>query len=680
MPDSILSLYPHPHSVGWNHDTSAAIITRDGEIFAQEESKFTQHNYDYQSRWAELACTSGFQALGITPADIDHIVTGTPWGLDGTKAIEFICRILKVDTPRLGVNLHYVPHSLAHASHGFYSSDFEYADILVMDGGGDNATPDSLVHYRSNSRNNKIAMIKNHVTADFGTFHNLITEICGFGLYENGKTTGLAAYGAGRDIGNIISALESFITSPLGDKLALSATYPRSPYNIEKFNPSAYKRWNTFNTVGYGVSEYLQVCDYPDDLVAAAGQYVFEKYVLAFIQKWIVNREGFTGNLVCVGGIFQNVNLVNRLREALSPNRKVFVPNGCNDSGLALGQLLGTPMYQTHNLSKKRLSPYIGYKNPALSAKICSDYEKSGVIRRLDPCSMGLGSVAEAIASLLASGAIIGLFNGRCELGPRSLGARSVIADPRRTSNKMRLNLLLKKRDWFMPFAPSILQSRASLYLKEYDPTSLYMTEVFYATDVAREQIPAAIHVDGSTRPHIVIEGENKFYHDIISHFLSLTGVGCVLNTSFNRHGIPTINTAQQAIEHLACAHVDYIVVDETLFELAHKDGIRTISEHESIPSEFYYLLRLHISKALDIIAKNGNIDSDFWSELISGDLRLISKQEIFNAKLKGTEMTIYASNANQCKIALENDRPVDTIVQSVFSFIENHFNSHQSA
>jgi hypothetical protein len=172
------------------------------------------------------------------------------------------------------------------------------------------------------------------------------------------------------------------------------------------------------------------------------------------------------------------------------------------------------------------------------------------------------GELGRFVAEILTEGNIVGWFQGRAELGPRALGARSVLADPRDVKSKARLNQLLKRRDWFMPFAPAILDGHEADYLEHYTH-SPYMTVAFLAKEKAMRDMPAGVHVDRTCRLNCVAQSTNPRFYRLIEEFRRLTGVPGVLNTSFNRHGIPTIASPRQAFEHLMAGSIDVLAIED---------------------------------------------------------------------------------------------------------------------
>lgn len=170
------------------------------------------------------------------------------------------------------------------------------------------------------------------------------------------------------------------------------------------------------------------------------------------------------------------------------------------------------------------------------------------------------------VAKRLVGGKVLGWFQGRGEWGPRALGHRSVIADPRYEATKDRINSILKGREWFMPFAPSMLEERAKDYLVHLRKAP-FMIIGDNVKKGKEKDLGAIIHVDGTVRPHLVSKDIEPLYYEVIEEFEKLTGVGAILNTSFNKHGLPIVFTPRQAIEHLLWGAIDELVIGSYLVQ-----------------------------------------------------------------------------------------------------------------
>jgi carbamoyltransferase len=174
-------------------------------------------------------------------------------------------------------------------------------------------------------------------------------------------------------------------------------------------------------------------------------------------------------------------------------------------------------------------------------------------------------NTAEVTARKISEGKVIGWFEGKSEWGPRALGNRSVLADPRHEETKERINKHLKKRDWFMPFAPAIMEE----YMDEYLQNGFGTPFMTLADDVKKQKkskIAAAIHVDGTARFQLVNKKTSLKYWSVIDEFRKITGVPVILNTSFNKHGLPIVHTPTDALEHLVWGCLDELIIGEYLF------------------------------------------------------------------------------------------------------------------
>jgi carbamoyltransferase len=174
--------------------------------------------------------------------------------------------------------------------------------------------------------------------------------------------------------------------------------------------------------------------------------------------------------------------------------------------------------------------------------------------------------VAAFLVERLSAGTVIGTFQGRLEMGPRALGNRSVLADPRSVSIKERINALLKGREYFVPFAPVVLEEDAPR-LWDGSCDYPYMTMAVQASEFARRAVPAVVHVDGTLRPQVVTARTNSWLHALLRQCKQAWGVGVLVNTSFNRHGHPIVAAPRDALEHLANGWVDAVILDRWYVE-----------------------------------------------------------------------------------------------------------------
>jgi len=559
MPESVASIYPFPFSIGQGHDVNFSLVAG-SRIYSYEEAKISQIMHDSCSRFPERSMFLGFRQLGLTPRDVAHWVWGVPHRVDVTAALSFFFKMVKCEPyeelSRQG-RIHFVPHHKAHAYLAITTSPFDDGCFLTLDGGGDEANhADSTWGVFEGGRIISLEPSK----GEYGLtlFHGYMCELVGYlNFTDHGKLMGLASYA--EPPAELYAELWRFLVSE-HDGMNFKVTVRRrsmSPLSAARVRVDAYNRYKTINQPN-PPQELIDLTKfYPSHQIAAAGQRVFEDCLRGVVSR-LVERTG-KKNVVLCGGAFHNVSANRRLNEL--GIAKVFVPMGVGDEGLSLGAAFA--FLAERGIASANGKPY-GFLTPFLGPqftneeveKLLDEYRLAHRIFRDD------GELGRFVAQILANGNIVGWFQGRAELGPRALGARSVLADPRDVRSKARLNQMLKRRDWFMPFAPAILEGYESDYLEHYTH-SPYMTMAFRATEKAMREIPAGIHADQTCRPNCVSRSTNPKFYRLIEEFRLLTGIPAVLNTSFNRHGIPTVASPRQAFEHLMAGAVDVLAIED---------------------------------------------------------------------------------------------------------------------
>lgn len=430
---------------------------------------------------------------------------------------------------------YYVHHHLSHAASAFLTSGLSEACVLTLDGKGDRTSAtifrgsaDGLRLLRASSSRNSL-----------GCFYQAVTEALGFVPIDSEyKTMGLAAL-ADADGGR--GLFDGTVRCTDG-VLSVADKWQFRCYN--RANPDR-RLPNPMNSVVQSVSYARHLADMTQAQFAHEAQLHFEENMLAFV------RDAMTisgcRSLAAAGGGFLNVKANRRILDELRPDRFFVFPDAA-DSGNAAGAALMALHLEGALGARLRLPmPYFGngFDPDRVETLLmsCTDLE----VTRADPVD---------IARALTRGEVIGSFQGRMEAGPRALGNRSVLADPRDASIKDRINGLLKGREPFVPFAPIVLEDEASRYWSgsiDYR----HMTFAVEASDYACEKVPAVVHVDGSMRPQVLGAADNPLLHSLIVAFRELTGVGVVLNTSFNRHGLPIVGSPEDALHHLRQGWVD---------------------------------------------------------------------------------------------------------------------------
>jgi len=447
------------------------------------------------------------------------------------------------------VRHYYVHHHRAHAASAFRLSGCEEACVLSIDGKGDGI---SAAVYKGQPDGRMELLRSSRSTDSLGSFYQAATEALGFipadGEY---KTMGLAALGKPHIGPNPFEGIVSVHDGVLHSKVQ----WEFRDYN--KHHPDQPVP-NPLSSVSYS-EELKKLLDTMDrEQFAFFAQEHFQKNMLDFARDAM--RIAGCSALVAAGGVMLNVKANGAIRDGLEPSRFFVFPDSA-DSGLSVGAAMEA-LYQAGAISgpSRLSSPYLGH-----------GYSEDEIEETLRPYADTHGlKVAEAthqeLVRALLEGKVIGTFLDRMEIGPRALGNRSVLADPRSAAMKDRINLLLKGREWFVPFAPMLLASDAHLYWR--GPSDYrYMTFAVEASEYAKRTVPAVVHVDGTMRPQVVRPLDNSWACALLEEFKRQTGVGILINTSFNRHGLPIVGSPEDALEHLMRGWVDGLVIGRRYVE-----------------------------------------------------------------------------------------------------------------
>jgi len=431
---------------------------------------------------------------------------------------------------------YFVHHHLAHAASAFLLSGLEEACVLTVDGKGDKI---SATIYRG-AADGTLDLLRSSGSRDsLGCFYQAVTETLGFVPIDSEyKTMGLAAT---TSLNGGPSVFDGVVRCRDGVFHA-----------AEKWQFRCYNRANPERRLPNPMNSVVQSLAYARHLermsparLACQAQQHFEDNMLDFVRDAMAIAD--CRSLAAAGGGFLNVKANQRIEAELRPDHFFVFPDAA-DSGNAAGAALMALQLEGALESRLRLAmPYFG-----------TDFDVDRVEKLLTSSPDLAVNRAEPrdIALALSEGEVIGSFQGRMEAGPRALGNRSVLADPRHVSVKDRINGLLKGREPFVPFAPIVMEEDAALYWS--GPTDYrYMTFAVDASDYARQHVPAVVHLDGTMRPQVMSARDNPLVHSLLAAFRDLTGVGVILNTSFNRHGLPIVGSPEDALDHLRNGWVD---------------------------------------------------------------------------------------------------------------------------
>ncbi|WP_158059490.1 carbamoyltransferase family protein [Halorussus halophilus] len=552
------------------HDPSA-VLFEDGEaVYGIEEERLTRHKHAPKTfpREAIRACLDyrdldlGEISKVILPYDpslqskiVDHYLWDTV-RLDGldtklshvewlvksqiqsqffpTKQVESRLAEIGDSVPPIETK----PHHACHAASAYHPSGFDEALVLTVDAKGEY---DSTVVWHGDEDGLSRIRTYDHPNS-LGLFFAVITEYLGYRMFNGeGKVMGLAPYGQENEA--IETALRDIVT-------------PGVDYDVTELT----QRWGT----DYGVRQLEKKFgrprnDSPGEFdqwqkdLAYAAQRFLEETVLDIATKY-ANAIG-TENVGIGGGVALNCKMNKQLIEAESIE-DVFIQPVAHDAGLALG---AGWLDQSPSAVPTMTDVYLG-----------SEYDTEEVVEILETNKVEYerpDDVERYVAERLADGALVGWFRGRMEMGPRALGSRSILADPRTIESRDRVNKFVKHREEWRPFAPSMLEDAADEYLETGQPAPFMIT----ASDVKpkkQDDIEAVLHpADKSTRPQTVREEQHPQYYRLISEFADITGVPVVLNTSFNDHAEPIVETPAQALKDFYGMGLDVLVLEDVIVE-----------------------------------------------------------------------------------------------------------------
>src|SRR5215831_13688808 len=547
-----------------SHD-SAAAIARDGEIlFATAEERLSRKKHD--GGFPLLAIKACLAHAGAKLVDLDEVAFGWqsasatrsadmrnfftaahPMGWWGVLRAQSVGRIEEyqrdgerlfrrhVGQPKNGFKR--IDHHYAHALSAYPVSGFDEATVVVIDGRG--AWEATSIWHGKGSELRLVEIIRwpNSV----GLFYAQFTWWLGFERFQDEwKVMGLAPYGGpGVDLGGFIRVSDGHysVNAPLLlDDLS----------RIEKVLGPARK-----------ADEPLSV-RHRD--VAWAVQDACERAELAVIKR-AVSLTG-SRNLCLAGGVALN-SKANGLILSEKLVDRIFIQPAATDDGVAIGAALAAPV-SVGLRCEEMMNACLGLQSePDQIEAVLRTYKLS--YEKLD-------DPAERAAELLTEGKLIGWYQGREEFGPRALGNRSILADPRDVRNRDRVNNAVKFREEWRPFAPSVLEEAGPSLFEHYHTTP-FMTLTFQVRPEKKKDIAAAVHVDGSARAQSVTRDQNERYYDLIKNFAAKTGVPAVLNTSFNLKGEPIVNSPFDAIRTFYTSGLDGLILDRYLIAKTPSNG-----------------------------------------------------------------------------------------------------------
>ena len=567
------------------HGDASAVLVKDGSLVAAiEEERLNRRKHC--AGFPALAIRAVLESGGVGPGDIDHVAVSRDPKANLHKKILFaiqqrpsftklvkdrlanvakvrgieaeLAKALGVEPRAVRAKFHGIEHHKSHISSAFFISPFEEAACLSIDGFGDFVST-----MRGVGRDRKLEIIDRiEFPHSAGLFYTAVTQFLGFPRYgEEWKMMGLAPYGKPK----YVDKLRQVIHPTDGGRFELDLDFFRH------HNEGIEMTWDDGSPqIGKVFSPKLAELLGPErDVedpeffgrwadIAHSAQAVYEEiffHVVGDLHK----RTGLD-KLSLAGGCALNSVANGKLFERTG-FRELFVQPAAGDDGTAIGAafyvehaILGRP--RRFVMRDAYTGP--GYDDAAVTSAIeaarRNGWDSSIDVKRLDD-----GDLFRQVAQAVAAGKVVGWFQGRMEFGPRALGNRSIVADPRRADMKDILNTRIKHRETYRPFAPSVLEEKAAEIFERSEP-SPFMLMVYKVKEAQRARIPAVTHVDDTGRLQTVSAATNPRYHALIAEFERQTGVPLVLNTSFNEHE-PIVATPEEALNCYLKTRMDVLAL-----------------------------------------------------------------------------------------------------------------------
>jgi carbamoyltransferase len=564
------------------HGDSSACLLRDGELIAAaEEERFRRIKH-----WAGFpseAIKYCLREAGISVADLDHVALNQDARANLWRKFAFSLR----NRPGLGMvfdrirnrrkrsnvredlarasggqyrgEIHAVEHHLAHMSSAFHVSPFDEADVVSVDGFGDFAS----AAWGRGQGSEIVIDDKVYFPHSLGIFYQAMTQWLGFPRYgDEYKVMGLAPYGQP----TCLAEMRRIVRLQDDGSFRLALEFFRHhrekiEYQWENGEPVVGKLFTPIlsELLGPAREEGEDLAQRHKD-AACSAQAMYEEAFFHLLDA--LHRRRGSRNLALAGGCAMN-SVANGKVLHKSPYKRVYVQSAAGDAGGAVGAAFTA----WHSLGGRR-----GFvMDHAQWGPQFSREDIQGLLERLRPeldrqgCSVELIADEDALcrktAIAISEGKVIGWFQGRMEWGPRALGNRSIVCDPRRADMKDVLNLKIKRRESFRPFAPSILREAVPAWF-ETDDDVPFMMQVYQIRQEKRHAIPAVTHVDGSGRLQTVHRHTNPRYYRLIESFRDLTGIPLLLNTSFNENE-PVVCRPEEALDCFLRTKLDVLVLQD---------------------------------------------------------------------------------------------------------------------
>lgn len=549
------------------HESSAALVKNGVLIAAAEEERFSRRKHD--NRFPGQAIAYCLREAGISmrevayagfywqpwkgvvkrlwwlvryfPRSLQTFHGGKRWRGSAGTLLKHLAVPLRLRRLGFRGSFSFVDHHLAHAASAFFVSPFASAAILTLDLCGEDCT--TLIARGSGAHITPIRRF--HLPDSLGLYYAALTQFLGYRANSDEyKVMGLAPYGEPR-FADTFAGMVRFTDGRLRNDNSWFAYHLGGETCYSERFAAAF---------GPPCPDETHVAGEPYRDIAASGQRGLER-VLSEIARWC-RTTADSGMLCMAGGVALNSVANGRLLDERTFDQ-IWVQPAASDAGCALG----IPFYIWHQILRqpRRFVMEHAYWGPSYTDE---DIERAVAASGLP--AERVPDVERRTAQLLAAGHVVGWFQGRMEWGPRALGNRSILADPRRAAMKDVINGKIKFREPYRPFAPSVLEEYAADYF-HLGGASPFMTFVCRVRDDKKDAIPAVTHVDGTARIQTVSRAHNPRYWNLLTEFQALSGIPVLLNTSFNVKGEPIVCSPEDALRCFRSTDLDYVVMGNTI-------------------------------------------------------------------------------------------------------------------
>jgi carbamoyltransferase len=558
------------------HGDSSACILKDGEVIAATEEERIRR----MKHWAGFpseAIKFCLEEAGIDITQVDYVtisrdpsanvakkITQTVKNMTSPKAIKDrlmnskkvgsvkaeLSKALDIDESKITAEVKNIEHHRSHIASAFFASPFEESACLSIDAFGDYSSTMIGV-----GKGNKIEILDSITFPhSVGIFYTAFTQYLGFNHYgDEYKVMGLNPYGEPK----YVDKLKDVLLFKENGKFELNLDYfihhkkGITTSILENGDPTPSQIFSDIMIEKFGAlrKKDEELTQYHKDL-AASVQRITEEVIFHILND-LQQRTG-SENVCIAGGVAQNSVANGKILEKTT-FKNVYIPSAGHDAGTAVGSAL---WLYNQILDNDRLPAiYNAYTGAKFSNDEIETFLKT---ENIQYTKYNTDKLTDIVSDALVEGNVIGWFHGRAEFGPRALGHRSIIVDPRRTDAKELLNSKIKRRESFRPFAPSILEEYVSEYFEKTDKVP-FMEKVYPIKKEKRAEIPSVTHVDGSGRLQTVEKGDR--YYDLIEKFRQKSGTPILLNTSFNENE-PIVNTPKEALACYLRTDMDMLVLE----------------------------------------------------------------------------------------------------------------------